>query len=199
MKSTPYQKYTEDELIEVYTSMKEYSGVINDELQSEIQLRGGLELFLKKIDRKNSLEKEMNEIRNKVYELCRDQISINIIKNNIHSTILSESQLVELIESSYERYHSHAYDRKISNQVIIRCILGGLLATIAGSILWGYSIYYFKEMNFLVLSFLSVFIYLTVQVIVRRSTNNLALFITAFISIIASFFGGFYFLSLLPF
>ena len=58
MNALMYKKYSDEELIEVYSSMIDYSGKVSKEMLSEIESRGGLEIFKGKISKNNTLSQE---------------------------------------------------------------------------------------------------------------------------------------------
>jgi hypothetical protein len=178
--------------------MLEYSGTANDELLTEIQVRGGMDAFLKKIEVNKLRDKEIEKLSNEIYSLCRNTTTVELINSKLSSEILSKTELSELIISRYNSYQSNIHNISITNYTVIRCFIGGVLAIFTGSIIWGYSIFYFHSANYIVLSVLSVILFLIVQLVSGKSSKNTLVFTTAFISIIASFFIGFYISSILP-
>ena len=139
-----YKKYTDDELIEVYTSMMDYSGKADAEMLNEIELRGGLENFKKKIEYNTIVEQEKVRISKEIFALTSSATNAEFIKSFITSDILTRGQLNEFIETKFAYYQAAKKDRKVNSKMIIASLIGIIVGTICG----GWILYFIsKKLN----------------------------------------------------
>ena len=178
--------------MEVYNTMVEYSGHPNEELLNEINYRGGMDSFLKKIQHSKNVAQEVERITNEVYELCRNSIPLEQIQKQVSSNSLSKQEIRELIESRFTKYHAYKKDRSINTITVLRCASAGLMAIIVGSFLWGFIIHSAGEANNIVFAGISIVIFVIVQYVSGKSTHNILAFSTAFLSIMVTYFLGFW-------
>jgi len=76
-----YSKFTNDELIEAYSTMIDYSGKADDTILREIEQRGGLDKFLQEIEQKNLNKSESNRVLNELIQLTKEGYSLKRHQN----------------------------------------------------------------------------------------------------------------------
>jgi hypothetical protein len=189
---TSYKNYTDEDLMEAYTSMMDYSGKPSDELLNEIGFRGGMDAFQEKLTQNKLRQQEIEQVTNKVYLLCRNAVSLDHIKSRVNSGILSKEELEGIVENSYYRCFAHQEDIRVDSDTIVKTLLAGVAASISGSLLWGFTLSYFSEYAFILLGIISVVCFILVQVLSGKTKNNVVVFLTAFVSILISYFAGFF-------
>ena len=177
--------------------MMDYSGKPSEELLNEIYSRGGLDAFLKKLNEKEIRTKEIDRITKEVYFLRSNSVQIHDIKKQISSNVLSKEDLQNLIDSKLLNYQRHISDTSINIKTIIRSLVGTLIASLTGGILWGIAIHLFYGYHYLLLGLICFINFIIVQIVSGKSSNNLVVFIGCFLATIISFFLGFYFASTL--
>jgi hypothetical protein len=189
-----YDKYTDDELIEAYTSMIDYSGNANVDILMAIQLRGGLEAFKNKIERKKIVGQETKRVSDEIYPLITSSTNADFIKKVITSDILTKNELNELIEKRVLQYQSFNKNREINFKTIAESISGVVVASIVGA---GISCLIIVFLNIGLLIFFVIPIYIINYVIIRlitgKTRSNLIVFLATLIATIDSILLGLYF------
>lgn len=181
-----YKKYTDEELIEVYTSMIEYSGKANTEVLQEIELRGGLDNFKKQIEYKAIIEQEKNRISKEIFSLTSTATDAEFIKSIVTSDILTKDQVDELVENKFASFQAFNKNRQINSKTIIRSIIGIVAGTILGGWLFYFiskkldGIYYFFIVPVYVLN------YLIILLITKRTRTNLVVLIASILATIGA-------------
>lgn len=193
-----YQKHTDEDLFEAYQSMVDYSGKPNNELADEIERRGGMAHFINKLNAYEEKKKEKKKIAEEVYSLYKQQYSLPLIKSQVKSSLFSEKELHVLIEENFNRFGQHEADVSINNNTVLRCAISFIVTTFIGSVAWGYALKHFGSFIFIVLSIISVLLMILTQLFVGKTTSNLLVFITGFLSIVASYFVGLFLIPYLP-
>ena len=131
-----YKKFTNDELIEAYSTMIDYSGKADETILKEIEQRGGLEKFLEEIEQKNINKLESNRVLNELIKLNKDGFSLEEIKANITSEIWTKQHLNAFIENRYIKHQLFLNDKSIDKELIprslVRSVPGSPLMKIAG-------------------------------------------------------------------
>lgn len=192
-----YTKFSDEELAEAYESMNDYSGKVEKSLMDEIEKRGGLAVFLKKIDAKKLKDQEIERISKEVYDFTRSEVNIQFIKDHIHSDILSQEELGELIESRFVSYSQHIADRSISGRTIPGSIAGSVLGILIGSIFLYLAIELLAQYFYILLIPTYIICYLSILMITKQSRRNIIVFLFAFLSSVISLVLGLYLRSVL--
>lgn len=192
-----YSKFSEDDLIEAYSTMLNYSGKVSNELSNEIINRGGLDLFKEKINQKELNRIESDRLLNEIIKFIREKKDYDFIKENLHSYIWNSEKLSEFVESRYNQQLEKHIDQSIYPATISGSIHGFIIGSFLGSFIWASSIFYFEKLHFWILIFNFYIAYIFTRLMTGQSKNNFLVYIASVLATIASFFGGFYILELL--
>ena len=190
-----YSNYSEDELIDAYTTMMDYSGKAEENILNEIEKRGGLDKFKQAIAAKEENKKESDRVLNEIIKWNKEGLSLEEIKKTIQSELWTKSHLNAFIENRYLRHQLYLQDKNVDREVIYKSLLGLLIASFSGSILWCFSIIALKYIFFpflVVIYFISYFI---IRGLTGKTHNNAVIFLAALFATIASFFVGFFMLN----
>lgn len=186
-----YNKFSDDDLVEAYSTMIDYSGKPTSEILEEIENRGGLEKFLELIKQKEVNKKESDRVLNLIIDLNREGLGLDEIKNNITSEIWTKQHLNAFIESRYIRHQLYLHDKSIDREVIFGSFLGTFIASITGSALWAFSIIFLKFVFYPILVCIYFVSYFIIRGLARKSHNNGIVFIASLTATIISFALGF--------
>ncbi len=187
-----YNEYTEDELIEVYSTMIDYSGKADPKVLEEIEKRGGLNNFLEKIRQREINKEESNRVLNELIKLNREGFGLDKIKKTITSEIWTKQHLNAFIENRYIRHQLFVSDKTIDRDVILKSIFGILLASVVGSMLWAFSMILLKTVLYPILIGIYFISYLIIRGLVGKSHNNGMVLFAGVTATIISFIVGFY-------
>ena len=174
-----YSKYSDDDLIESYTTMIDYSGKADDALLKEIEHRGGIDSFLKRIENKKTNHKEINRIVKEVHTLSKDYSDLEFIKKFISSDILSQQELDELVAIKFKEHQDMLVDRKIDSKTIIGSVIGTLIGSFLGFLFLVLCLYLFDAFLFFTIVGAYIICYVAIRLITKKSRNNAAVFIAS--------------------
>ena len=183
-----YKNYSDEELIEAYTSMIEYSGKPNKDMLAAIEERGGLKNFLKSLETKKAIEEETEKLKKEIFAHCRSGSDPSFMKKTIDSEILSRQQLEQLIDTKFIEYKKILENRAITSRtivgsmggIIIGIVLGGGLLVYVGPLLKISLLFYFP--------ILYLIHYFFIRLFTKQSRANTIVFIASFIGALATYF-----------
>jgi hypothetical protein len=192
-----YSKYSDEDILEIYNSMLEYSGTADKDLMNEIENRGGLEkIKLNETDR-NIVPGEVKRINNFVLHSYKMEPDHDRIRNAISSSVLSPDELSQVIDAALLNAQAYYNDKKIDTGTIIRCLIGVAIAAVAGAWFWCFSIMITGEMMYVLIAVIYLISYLIIRLLTRKSRNNVLVFLAGFIATLIAIPLGlwFYFLN----
>ena len=181
-----YRKFSDNDLTEAYSSMINYSGKANADLLNEIDYRGGMDKFLKQIEKAKVAETEIKRVTEEVYSLSSPDTNIEFIRQTIGSDILSQDQLDFLIERKFDAHQAMLADTSIGTSTIIGSLVGGAIGSLISGILFGLSIIYFDRIFFFLLVIVYIICYSIIKLVTKQSRNNLAVFIASFLATVGA-------------
>lgn len=187
-----YNKFTDDELIEAYTTMIDYSGKADESILKEINQRGGLDKFLKEIEQKNINKAESDRVLNELIKLNKEGLSLDEIKSNISSELWTKQHLNAFIENRYIKHQLFLNDKSIDKELILKSILGIAIASFAGTGLILLIVIVFKFAHFGLLVPVYFLSYMVIKGFTGKTHNNGIVFIAGLISTIISGISFFY-------
>lgn len=192
-----YNKYSDEDLLETYHSMLEYSGTADKDLMSEIKSRGGLEKIKINENDRNIVPDEVKRINHLVLHAYKMEPDQDRIRNAISSSVLSSDELSEVIDAALLNAQAYYNDKKIDTGTIIRCLIGVAISAVAGAGFWCFSIMITGEMMYILITVVYLISYLIIRLIARKSRNNVLVFLAGFVATLIAIPLGlwFYFLN----
>lgn len=190
-----YEKFSDEELIEAYKSMIAYSGEPNKEMLDIIVQRGGMDAFKRKMEEVKTIEAEKKRIAQEVFSLCGPGADVELVKKLITSDIIAKKELDEFVGFKFFEFQSILQDKAITKKTIAGSLIGGLVACIVGAVVWCLLFQYLPPVFFYAYIVVIYFVdYLVIRLITKQSRMNVIVFITTFLSTIASIILGVYLL-----
>lgn len=171
--------------------MMDYSGSLEPDLEKEIERRGGMKVFLHNLQRHRQFQEEQNRIARLVYSMHNQQMPLSVIISNIKSNIIADPFLKSLIEEKYRSFDLQKKNAIINKNTFLRCLVSFIVTTMVGSAVWGFAVLYFGSYSYILLPILSLIIMLLTQIFAGKTTSNVLVFSTGFLSILTSYFSGF--------
>jgi hypothetical protein len=192
-----YRKYSDEDILETYNSMLEYSGRADKDLIAEIESRGGLEKIKLNENDRNIIPDEVKRINSLVLHSYKVEPDTARIRNSISSSVLSPDELTRVIDAALLNAQSYYNDKKIDAGTIIRCLIGVAISAVAGAWFWCFSIMITGEMMFILITVIYVISFLIIRLFTRKSRNNVLVFLAGFVATLISIPLGlwFYFLN----
>ena len=181
-----YTKYSDEDLIEAYTTMMDYSGKASKDMLHEIDQRGGMQKFLNQIASKRLYQTEIGRISKEVRLFSQKGIDKVGIMNEIQSELLSEEERVDLIAKKLFEYQAIAADRAINPRTISGSLLGLTIGSVLGAGFYLLSLSIFEQFTFRPLIGSYIICYLTIRFFTKQSRNNAFVFIASFLATVIS-------------
>ncbi|RYE23509.1 MAG: hypothetical protein EOP51_10270 [Sphingobacteriales bacterium] len=178
-----YRKFTDEELMEAYNTMHDYSGKIEKNLEAEIVDRGGLNAIKSRLKEQHKIPDEILRIRKATIKLHAEKQTGRII---IASDILNADEVDKIIADTLVGIKNIESDREISTSTILRGAIGMLLSIVLGSGIWWYSIISTGSMYYILLAPIAILSYLIIKGCTGQSSQNVAVFIFTFLAGFAS-------------
>jgi len=192
-----YRKYSDEDILETYNSMLEYSGRADKDLIAEIESRGGLEKIKLNENDRNIIPNEVKRINSLVLHACKIEPDTARIRNSISSSVLSPDELTRVIDAALLNAQSYYNDKKIDAGTIIRSLIGLAISAVAGAWLWCFSIMITGEMMYILITVIYIISFLIIRLFTQKSRNNVLVFLAGFVATLIAIPLGlwFYFLN----
>ncbi|MEP7255180.1 MAG: hypothetical protein ABI666_05355 [Ferruginibacter sp.] len=187
-----YLNYSDESLIEVYTTMMDYGGKASDEMLEAINARGGMDNMLSRVAQNSIVPNEIERITNEVYALSSKATDVELVKTLLSSDILSRQELDELIEAKFTQSQAIINDRSINSKTIVGSIAGIAGGSLIGGVLWALSIIFFKGIILYLIIPLYIICYFIIKLFTKQSRSNLVVFIATFIATVLAVLTGFF-------
>jgi len=186
-----YEKYSDEELYEIYKTIDNYSPEAKEALDKVLEKKGGVESLIKKIEEEQTIQAEINRIKNETNVLGHRGVDSSFIKTTMTSEIFSKDEIEKIIDDKYSEVEENLKDQKITDKTIVWVIIGGVIATIVGGALWGASIIFSGRIFYIFIAGLYIVCYGIIRLITKKSYNNKAVLIASVISSAIAFLLGF--------
>ncbi len=179
-----YQKYSDEELLDVYSKIDEYSDEGKEALKIVLKSKGGIDNVKKRIAKQLEIDKEVERIRAEIKELLiqgRNTIQIN---ENIAINNITKTQLEEIIKEVSAELEFDKSDKQIKPRTIIGSIIGGFIGGTIGGIIWGVQMVHSNHI-FLILGIgLAMISYAFVRLFTQQSKKNIIVLVMTVVSVI---------------
>jgi hypothetical protein len=185
-----YENYTDEELIEVYHNLADYSEEANEALKIAVQKKGGFQELVKRLSEKQVLTNEINRIEKETSEFGLKGVDASFIKKMASSTILSKDAVEEIIDRKYSLVRLELEDKKIKPRTILGSFIGGTTASLIGGLLWGLQLIYSKRMFYILLVGLVLLCYGIIKLITGQSKKNNAVLVATVVSVLLALIIG---------
>ena len=181
-----YGKYSDEDLVEAYSTMVDYSGKPNAEMLKAIDDRGGLEKFLNDIEFKKKHQSEIGRIRKQVEEFCKNGATLETLKDAIKSDTLSENEVDNVVQKKCAEYQFHVSNTKITAKTIYGSLIGFVIGTILGSLFLILAYWFFTTLILFPIVLTYIICYFTIKFFTKQSRSNAVVFVASFLATIAS-------------
>jgi hypothetical protein len=187
-----YESASDEELLVIHTHPDDYTPEAGEAVRKLIDKRGGLEATLQRIKQKQVISAEINRISAEAKALAAKGVDPAFIQQTgSSSTILSASEVNDVLAAAVVEGHAEAEDRKIKPRTVYGSLLGGILASLIGSILWGGQLifaggYIGSKITLLLVIGLTLVCYGIVRAATKQSRKNILVLIATIVSVIIS-------------
>jgi hypothetical protein len=185
-----YEQYSDDELFEVNSNIEDYSPEAKEALYIVLANKGGLEKIEKKIADKKIISDEIIRIKVETSKLSSKETNAEFIKTLVSSNILSKDDVDKIIDEKFGQFEAHVKDTTIDSKTIVQALIGTVIASILGGILWGLQMIYSKRIFYIFILGLAMLCYGIVKLTTKKSKENRVVFIAVVLSFILSMLFG---------
>jgi hypothetical protein len=135
--SKTYNEFSDNQLLEIYQNLDDYTIEAKEALASVIENRGGVENMLAKKRVHDSIIVETERIKQQVRQLRTPGVELEFLNKMIKSEILEGAYRELVIRQTFDEITQEWEDRKIKPRTIIGGGLAAGIASLTGGILWG--------------------------------------------------------------
>ncbi|MFL9484720.1 hypothetical protein ACI6Q2_18195 [Chitinophagaceae bacterium LWZ2-11] len=185
-----YKKYSEEQLIELYTTIEDYSDEAKEAFYIVVAKRGGVESLIAAKKGKELVAAEIGRINNLVSIMKPEELDLSFPKELITSEILSKEDLHKVVDEAYQKRLSALAEKKIDAKSIVTAIIAGLSAGTVGGILFGVQLIFTGVIMRLLFIALVLICYGITTLIARKSYKNTAVLIATIFAVILSLIIG---------
>lgn len=186
-----YEHYGDEDLYMIHSNIDNYSDEAIQALAIVIKEKGGLAMLIKRLDEKAVIENEKTRIGNEASLLGMQGVDAEFLKNKTTSSIFSQKEVDDIIETNIENAAFKIEDKKISSDTIAKSILGCGLASIIGSAFVSLQFIYFGATSIIMVIGLALICYGVVKFITKKSFNNPVVLLSSFLAFIISCIVGY--------
>lgn len=191
-----FEKYNHDELFEIYSNWGNYSDEAREAFNIVISNKGGVENLVMQQAEKQKLLNETNKIKKAAVELSMSGSDDSFAKKMIHSDLLPQEKVNEIIDSIFYITKQEKEDIKIKPRTIYGSIIGGVIASIISGLLWGVLLIYSEKILIILLIVPALICYWIIRAFTKQSKNNIVVLIATIISICAALLIGYVLLNI---
>jgi len=180
-----YSKFTEQDLIESYKNQIDYQGKATQELLDEIQSRGTLEEFTKKIDNEKKYLEETNRIIRLIHQNYMSRVPMEECMTSIESHLLTRKDIKILTLEKYSQIQNKETNLKVDSDTILKSILGVTIAPFISSAILILTLNQFQQIivfNYFLLIPVYIINYFIIKFFVKKTRENLAVFIATLVA-----------------
>jgi len=181
-----YKEFSDDQLLEVYQNLGDYTIEAKEALTSVIDNRGGIENMLEKKRVHDSIIAETERIKQQIRQLRTPGVEVEFLNKMIKSEILDGAQTELIIRQTYDEITQEWEDRKIKPRTIIGGGLAAGIASLIGGILWGLQMMWSGRVFAIFLIGLVLLCYALIRLFTKQSHKNTAVIILTLISVVVA-------------
>jgi len=174
-----YKNYSDEDLVEAYSTMIDYSGKASNEILIEIDNRGGLNAFLENIEFNKSNKQEINRISQEIYALNNDFHDLEFIKSFIKSDTLTPEELDDLITLKFHQHEAFLQNRKIDQKTVFASLVGMIIGIIISLAFYIFVIYLLDRFIYYPIIGVYFICYQTIKLITKKTRDNTFVFLTS--------------------
>jgi hypothetical protein len=186
-----YERYSDNELYGVYAHADSYSEDAGKALAIVIERKGGLEALIKRLEAKAVIENEKQRIADEATKLGLEGVDASFIKNTTSSAILTKEETNAIIETHALKAELQTEDRKVNSETVLKSLVGGGLACLAGGAFASLQFVYFGATSLLMVAGTALICYAVVKLVTKKTYDNTAVLLSAFIAFIISYLLGY--------
>ncbi|SEM56295.1 hypothetical protein [Chryseobacterium taichungense] len=193
-----YSKFSEKDLIESYKNQLDYQGKASQELLDEISKRGNINDFELTIENQKKLQNERNRLIREIHQHYMNKCSKQECLSLISSDLLSEKDMEELVQIKYAHIHQNIENLKVDSITILKSFYAALISSIITFVLLTIAIYTMKFLiafHFFLLIPVYIINYWIIRMIVRKTRENIVVFIATFVATLLNVFYFLFFIS----
>ena len=192
-----YQSSSESELINIYNNKEGYTDEAKKALQIVIEEKGGLRVLQERHQNLIEIEEEKEQLKKEILKLKAEKLNNDEIKLKIKSNKLSEGDITELFNQTFQEFEGQERDLEIKPKTIIGSLTGGIIGGTIGGILWGLQMIYSAHIFFIFGFGLFVISYGMIKLLTKQSISNGAVLVSVILSVIYALVLGFFLYNLI--
>lgn len=177
-----YKKYSDADIIRVYSTMMDNSGNVSSDILKEIERRGGMEYFKRKLELRKKHPEELLRITNETQALTKIDSDFSFVRKLISSDILAQQDLDLFTKSVFEEQQAMLRDKQITSDTVSKGIAGFIIGAIVSGMIWWGLLKLMHSPFFYILPLLYILCYYIIRSLTKKSSKNVVVLILSFAS-----------------
>ena len=192
-----YHSSSESELINIYNNKEGYTDEAKKALQIVIEEKGGLRVLQERHQNLIEIEEEKEQLKKEILKLKAEKLNNDEIRLKIKPNKLSEGDITELLNLTFQEFEGQERDLEIKPKTIIGSLTGGIIGGTIGGILWGLQMIYSAHIFYIFGIGLFVISYGMIKLLTKQSISNGAVLVSVILSVIYALVLGFFLYNLI--
>jgi hypothetical protein len=191
-----FDLYSDDSLIAINNDIESYGEDARTAVNIIIEKRGGLKKLLEQKENQNIIDTEISKIENETKLFARKKIDKDFIKTMLTSSIITKEDVDNIIDHQFSIIEDEIKNETVTGKTIVSSILGIVISSMVGGVLWGLQMMYTKRIFYIFLFGLAFLCYGIIKFITKKTSKNNAVFVGTIISIVCSVLLGYIMVSI---
>lgn len=167
-----YQAFDDQELLEVYLSLGEYSPEANEAFMAVVDEKGGIDELHLRISAQEEKEAEGAKLVRAVEALFNQDKDAAEIKTLVIAPLHTVEEITRTIAQTITDLQAEKADRKIKPRTVIGSVLGGFIGGTIGGVVWGIQMIYSGYVMFILGIGLVLLSYAFIRLFTKQSQKN---------------------------
>ena len=192
-----YQSSSDSELMKIYNNKEGYTDEAKKALDIVIEEKGGLRVLQERHQNFIEIEEEKEQLKKEILKLKAEKLNNDEIRLKIKPNKLSEGDITELFNQTFQEFEGQERDLEIKPKTIIGSLTGGIIGGTIGGILWGLQMIYSAHIFYIFGIGLFVISYGMIKLFTKQSISNGAVLVSVILSVIYALVLGFFLYNLI--
>ncbi len=184
---TRYQQYSDEELMEVYNQINNYSPEAKEAFDYVINKKGGLQRLLYSAEKQKERDLEIQRIAKETIQLTESGVDGDFIRKTTNSALLSTDEINTIIETKQLQSAVEIENKKITARTVAGSIIGGGLSSLIFGTLFGVIMIYSNYIFYIFVIGLALCCYYSIRLATKQSLKNMLVLFATALSLLLAF------------
>ncbi len=181
-----YKNYSDEQLLEIYRHLNDYSAEAQEALTLAMEGKGGLQKLEESLQQKKLKEVEHQRLQREIDNHYRNNRNVDSLKSTIVSEVFTAPETRQIIEKRFKELETQSKDENVTPKTVSGSIIGGLLGSVIGGGLLGYFLIETHRLFLFFILGLAIINYGFIRFFTKQSKANTVVMIAVVLSTICA-------------